>query len=239
MSPKKISSILSLIEIAENNLKNARDILSQLAKDSGISESRLRTSSVNKVVNNDESGALEVVEGYFDGESMIGDNGKTYPVPPNYASKTQLIIGDRMKWILTSERESFKLIKPAERERVIGTFGIEGNVFYVAVEGIEHPIRILKASATFAMKNFGMQIGDRVAVIIPRDNTPTWGALSSVVSSEEEAAAAAEHQSYQEQEEDSEEEYQEEVYNGPQEIEELQDYNVNEEASAEDENQYF
>lgn len=139
--------------------------------------------SVRRAVNPEEYDALEVVEGYFDGENMIGDNGKSYPVPPNYASKTQLIIGDRMKRILTTTRESFKLIKPAERQRVVGTFQIDPqqDLYYVDVDGFDQPVRILKASATFAMKNLSLQLGDRVAIIVPKDSTPLWGALSSVV----------------------------------------------------------
>jgi hypothetical protein len=190
MTPKKIASILSLIEISQNNLKLAKDQLMVLAGEKGVSVTPTATTdyeTVRRSVNPEEYDALEVVEGHFDGESMVGDNGKTYPVPPNYASKTQLIIGDRMKRILTTTRESFKLIKPAERQRVIGTFQIDPqqDLYYVDVDGLDQPVRILKASATFAMKNLGMQLGDRVAIIIPKDTTPLWGALVSVVTGEE------------------------------------------------------
>lgn len=195
MTPKKIASILSLIEISQNNLKQAKEQLMLLAGEKGVGITPNATTdyeSVRRSVNPEEYDALEVTEGYFDGESMVGDNGKLYPVPPNYASKTQLIIGDRMKRILTTTRESFKLIKPAERQRVVGAFQIDPqqDLYYVEVDGIEQPVRVLKASATFAMKNLGLQLGDRVAVIIPRDVTPVWGALSTVVSGEEESQYA-------------------------------------------------
>lgn len=182
MSPKKISSILSLIEISQNNLKTAKEQLMEYMQQKN---GEVEMTPIKKVVNPEEYSALEVVEGYFDGESMVGDNGKIYTVPPNYASKTQLIIGDRMKRILTQDRESYKLIKPAERDRVIGTFDIQGDDYLVHVPEIASPVRILKASATFAMKNLGMQPGDKVAIVIPRDVEATWGALSSVVSGEE------------------------------------------------------
>jgi hypothetical protein len=186
MSGKKIENILNLIEIAENNLKTARNLLIQVAGEKGIkpSPSPSISSTPSALKNNEEERALEVVEGYFDGESMIGDNGQTYIIPPNYASKTQLVIGDRMKWILTPEREVFKLIQPAPRERVIGTFAIEGENYVVLVDKYPSPIKILKASATFAMKNLGLQVGDEVAILIPRDATPVWGAFSSVVKSQ-------------------------------------------------------
>lgn len=179
---KKIQTILSLIEISENNLKNAKNILSMMLEDSGK-----KLSSDSSIVlspgkpSRDEENATSVVEGYFDGEYMIGDNGQSYVVPPNYASKTQLVIGDRMKWILTSQREIFKLIQPAERLKVEGVFVIEGDNYMVLVEDQPNPIKILKASATFAIKNHGLRVGDIVSLLIPKNTTPTWGALVSVL----------------------------------------------------------
>ena len=181
-SGKKIESVLNLIEIAENNLRTARNVLNQLVgydKTTKIPSASAVNVSLSK--SNDEEKALEVVEGYFNGEAMLGDNGQVYVVPPNYASKTQLVIGDRMKWILTPEREVFKLIQPAARERITGTFAIEGDSYFVLADNYPNPIKLLKASATFAMKNLGLNTGDEVAVFIPKDSTPNWGAFSSVV----------------------------------------------------------
>ncbi len=181
MSAKKVQSILSLIEIIESNLKTARILLTQLADEKGISTTTASTRPVAKSV--DEAEALEVVEGYFDGQQMIGDNGQVYIVPANYASKTQLVVGDRLKWILTPEREIYKPILLAPRERVIGTFTVEGEDFVVLVDKLARPVKILKASATYAIKNLGLQIGDEVSITIPKEATPTWGAFGSVVKS--------------------------------------------------------
>ncbi len=181
MSAKKIATILNLIEIAENNLKTTKSLLAQLSTPEKISSARSTTATGQS--STDEDSALEVIEGYFDGENMIGDNGQMYVVPPNYASKTQLVVGDRMKWIMTPERDIFKLIQPAPRERTTGTFTIEGDAYLVLVDRFPNPIQILKASATYAMKNLGLQIGDEVAITIPKDATPTWGAFNSIVKS--------------------------------------------------------
>jgi hypothetical protein len=178
-NPKKISQILNLIEIASNNIQTARTLLSSLATESGIKVTgEIRTPGTSST---DEDSALEVVEGFFDGENMIGDNGQIYTVPPNYASKTQLVIGDRMKWILTKDREVYKLILAAPRERVTGTFAIEGEHYVVLVDAYPTPIKILKASATYAIKNLGLTQGDEVAITIPKDTTPTWGAFNTVL----------------------------------------------------------
>jgi hypothetical protein len=179
MSSKKIETALSLIEVAEKNLKNAKEILQSLAQDPNQKTASVSQTDNRPVAprNREEEGALEVVEGYFDGENVIGDNGQIYPVPQNYASKTQLVIGDRMKWIMTPTREIFKLIQPATRKRVTGTFTIEGENYVVLVDEYPAPIKILKASATYAMKNLGLNIGDEVAIYVPQDATPTWGPL--------------------------------------------------------------
>lgn len=174
---KKIQSILSLIEIAENNLQNARNLLLQITDE----RSTGTTENTYKNISADESQAMDVIEGFFDGENMIGDNGQIYTVPQNYASKTQLVIGDRMKWMLTPDREVFKLIGQAARERIIGMFSMESDNYVVISEKHPKPIKILKASATFAMKNLGLNFGDEVVIIIPRGVTPSWGAFSSVV----------------------------------------------------------
>jgi hypothetical protein len=183
VSTKKIAALISQVDISLKSLSNIKDQLMSLAGENSISMDDIAAAATTsrRPINNEEFGALEVVEGYFNGESMTGDNGQTYTVPPNYASKTQLIIGDRLKRILTSDRESYKLTKPAERDRVVGTFQAEGENYWVFVKGITSPVQILKASATFAMKNLGLRLGDSVAIIVPKDTTPVWGALSSVV----------------------------------------------------------
>jgi hypothetical protein len=180
---KKVQTILSLIEIAENNIKNAKTLLNMMLEEQGKKPFDASIVLTPGKPSADENEAKEVVEGYFDGEYMIGDNGLTYIVPPNYASKTQLVIGDRMKWILTAKREIFKLIQPAEREKLEGVFAIEGDNYLVIVDSLEKPVKILKASATFAIKNHGLQVGDTVSILVPKNTTPSWGALISVIRS--------------------------------------------------------
>jgi len=184
MSPKKIETVLSLIEICDTNLQNVKKILSLYLTEKGVKLDDVATTNAIKNSNrssSDEKDALEVVEGFFDGENMVGDNGQIYPVPQNYASKTQLVVGDRMKWILTNYKEIFKLISPAPRQRATGNFTIEGDNYLVLVDEFPNPIKILKASATYAMKNLGLKIGDKIAIYIPKNGTPVWGAFISVV----------------------------------------------------------
>lgn len=41
-----------------------------------------------------------IIKGEFDGQHMAGEDGKRYPIPPNYASKSKLLTGDRLKLII-------------------------------------------------------------------------------------------------------------------------------------------
>jgi hypothetical protein len=186
MSAKKIETALSLLEVIESNLKTAKNLLKQIISEKGIVTESIHAKRTPGTPSQEESNALEVVEGYFDGENMVGDNSQIYPIPQNYASKTQLIIGDRMKWILTSNREIFKLIQPAKRRRVTGSFNIEGDNYVVLVDEFPIPVKILKASATYAMKNLDLKVGDTVAIYVPEETTPVWGAFISVVKNSEE-----------------------------------------------------
>lgn len=196
MTLKKIQTINNLLEIAELNLSNARSIMTGLLEDFSSSKSASATTSTGfadssaislgsaSKYSREEELAKEVVEGHFDGEYMIGDNGQTYIVPQNYASKTQLVVGDRMKWILTNTREIFKLIQPIERERVEGAFYINGDSYLVDIKKFDEPVKVLKASATFAMKTQDLEVGDTVAIMVPKSsNNPRWGALVNVIKS--------------------------------------------------------
>ena len=37
---------------------------------------------------------VKILEGVFDGQNMVGSDGRQYIVPPNYASKSKLVEGD-------------------------------------------------------------------------------------------------------------------------------------------------
>ncbi len=181
---KKLDTILSLLEICESNIKSAKAMLSQYSNPENNTNI---TSFSNSFAMQTSAEDPDAIDGYFDGENMIGDNKQLYLIPQNYASKSQLVVGDKLKWTLVKDpmngtyKEMYKLTNPVLREKVVGKFIIDGNTYAVMVDGYTSPIKILKASATFAMKNMGLQIGGDVAIYIPKHGTPLWGAFISVV----------------------------------------------------------
>ena len=58
----------------------------------------------------------KVIEGVFDGQNMVGSDGKTYPVPANYASKSKLVQGDILKLTIAEDGAFlYKQIGPIPR----------------------------------------------------------------------------------------------------------------------------
>ncbi len=163
---KQVKRLKALITEAETNLAAAKELLISVLGDDG------ETVSVKEAAQ-DLTG--KVMEGVFDGEAMIGPDGKTYPVPANYASKSKLVEGDILKLTIADDgRFVYKQIGPIERKQVIGTLINEDGMYYVEVSGKEY--RILLASVTY----FRLTVGDQVTVIIPADNEDaTWAAVEA------------------------------------------------------------
>jgi hypothetical protein len=51
------------------------------------------------------------VNGYFNGERMVGSDNKLYDVPKNYASKSKLVEGDMLRLIYTDKGHVYKQVK--------------------------------------------------------------------------------------------------------------------------------
>ncbi len=173
MSPtEQISKILRMIEAAEASLKSARELLSEVAPDATAAHAPMKVEDA-KVY---ESGETQIIEGTFDGQNMIGPNEKIFPVPANYASKSKLVEGDRLKLtIMPNGSFVYKQIAPIEREFVKGTLVKEDGQFKVVAGGKSY--RVLLASVTYYKGN----MGDEVTLIVPKDRESMWGTIEAVI----------------------------------------------------------
>ena len=119
----------------------------------------------------------KVIEGVFDGQMMLGPDGKSYPIPANYASKSKLVEGDILKLTIADDGSFiYKQIGPVERRQVIGTLTQHDGIYYVEAGGREY--RILLASVTY----FRISLGDQVTIIVPEDNPDaTWAAVEAAL----------------------------------------------------------
>lgn len=168
-SPEKIQALREMIYNAEKTLQGAKAMLLQL-------EGKKKVGRRKKVSLEDEE-AGRVTEGTFDGQIMIGTDGKQYPVPANYASKSKIVEGDMLKLTITPEGSFiYKQIGPVERKRLIGVVNqdSDGN-FFITAEG--KPFRVLLASITY----FKVEPGDEVTLVVPRDIDSDWGSIENVI----------------------------------------------------------
>ena len=163
---KQIKRLKSLIREAETNLQAAHELLISL-----VGEDPEITSQ------NRETIGGKVLEGVFDGQNMVGSDGKTYPVPANYASKSKLVQGDILKLTIGDDGAFlYKQIGPIPRKQVVGVLVQREGHYYVEVG--ERDYRVLLASVTY----FKAKPGDQISVNIPEDNADTeWAALEAAL----------------------------------------------------------
>jgi len=128
----------------------------------------------------ESSGSGKVVEGVFDGQNMIGSDGKMYTVPPNYASKSRLVEGDILKLVIKDDGMFvFKQIGPIERKRETGKIAYDaatGGYVVMVIDGDE-TWKVLTASVTF----YKGEPGDEAIVLVPKSAPTTWAAIENVI----------------------------------------------------------
>jgi len=163
---KQVKRLRALLSDAETNLAAAKELLfSIVGEDDDLPK---RTA---------EEVAGKVVEGVFDGQTMHDAEGKSYPVPANYASKSKLVEGDILKLTIAEDGSFiYKQIGPVARRQLIGTLVQHDGAYYV--EAGDKEFRVLLASVTF----FRAHVGDQVSIIIPEDNREAeWAAVEAVL----------------------------------------------------------
>lgn len=163
---KQIKRLRSLIQEAETNLAAATELLVSLVGDDEKVAAIPRDDNIGKVI-----------EGVFDGQNMVGSDGKIYPVPANYASKSKLVQGDILKLTIADDGSFlYKQIGPIPRKQVVGTLKLENGHYYVDVNGKDY--RVLLASVTY----FKAKPGDQVSVNLPEDDSlADWAALEAAL----------------------------------------------------------
>lgn len=163
---KQIKRLKALIQEAETSLAAAKELLVSLVGDEGVSTPAPTDENIGKVI-----------EGVFDGQNMVGSDGKTYPVPANYASKSKLVQGDILKLTIADDGSFlYKQIGPIPRKQVVGTLELKDGHYFVNVNN--KPYRVLLASVTY----FKAKPGDQVSVNIPQDEVDAeWAALEAAL----------------------------------------------------------
>lgn len=133
-----------------------------------------------------EDGQTKIVEGVFDGEAMVGSDGKQYDVPANYASKSKLVEGDILKLTINPDGSFlFKQIGPSERSRVVGILAYNPTEGRYLVTSNDKKWNILTASVTY----FKGKPGDEAVILVPKNTPSRWAAVENIISKKEAVSA--------------------------------------------------
>ncbi len=156
----------SLISEAETSLAAAKELLISLVGDDPMVLTSTKDDNLGKII-----------EGVFDGQNMVGSDGKTYPVPANYASKSKLVQGDILKLTIADDGTFlYKQIGPIARKQLVGSLELREGHYFVVVG--DHSYQVLLASVTY----FKAKPGDQVSVNVPEEDVNAeWAALEAAL----------------------------------------------------------
>lgn len=175
------ADLLELLEAAQMKIDEIRRML--VAKGVRIDTSTLRSRPSIMPPSVDPEGS-KVIEGTFDGQNMLGPDGKQYSVPANYASKSKLVEGDVLKLTITRDGSFiYKQIGPIDRQRLIGQLSRDevSGEYRVLADGRSY--KVLLASITY----FKGEPGDEVVVLVPAAGETRWAAVENIIKQSETA----------------------------------------------------
>jgi bifunctional DNA-binding transcriptional regulator/antitoxin component of YhaV-PrlF toxin-antitoxin module len=184
---QNLALIVQMIEAAEKNIQSAKQLLRESL--GGVSMPRVSAAALaEKAKDLSVSEGGKVIEGVFDGQNMVGPDGKQYPVPANYASKSKLVEGDVLKLTIAEDGSFiYKQIGPIERRKVLGMLmQDEKGDYKVIAEGKTY--KVLLASLTY----FKAEAGDEVTIVVPQEGDSQWAAVEHVIKKGEGASSDVE-----------------------------------------------
>ncbi|OGL86042.1 hypothetical protein A3I40_03230 [Candidatus Uhrbacteria bacterium RIFCSPLOWO2_02_FULL_48_12] len=170
----KLALAMELVTQAENMLVQARQLIQTTVS--------LPLPKITRTIESADAGIDDsrTIEGVFDGQQMIGPDGKHYSVPANYASKSKLIEGDLLKLTITAKGAFvYKQIGPIARRRLRGVLirNQAGHEYSVKVH--DRLYRVLTASVTY----FKGHEGDEVIILVPENGESKWAAVENIMKS--------------------------------------------------------
>ena len=172
-----VNTLRQALDNASAQLNQAKQLLDNLGIHANM-EPALKLQQ-QSVAQQDYEGNSQVVEGIFNGQNMVGPDGKIYTVPANYASKSKLVEGDLLKLTIRPDGSfMYKQVGPVERKRVVGSlvYDLETGDYTVVVQ--ERAYKVIKASITY----YKGEPGDEVVLLVPEAGDSLWGAVENVIS---------------------------------------------------------
>ncbi len=172
----KIDELKEAIAKIELELNKTKALFQELG--GGVETSPAMDAKARDLGSETINGQDKVIEGVFDGQQMIGPDGKRYSIPANYCSKSKLVEGDILKLIIKPDGSFvYKQIGPIERKRIKGILVKElvSGDFKIKIDNQEY--KVLKASVTY----FKGQENDQVIGLVPQDGEAIWAAVENII----------------------------------------------------------
>lgn len=171
---KQIEELRQTVEELKASLGVATEMLGRLEGKTPDDDSASLTAQRDGALNS------KVIEGVFDGKDMVGPDNRRYTVPANYASKSKLVEGDRLKLsIMEDGTFVYKQIGPIERKRVRATLMYDEDLGeYQAMAEGGRTYKLIKAAVTY----YHGDQGDEVIILLPEDNPGCrWAAVENII----------------------------------------------------------
>ncbi len=169
-----VDILRNVLEETQNNIRRALEVL--YSKNVDISSIKTRISKATIAPSADDTD--RIIEGVFNGEFMVGSDGKEYSIPPNYASKSKLVEGDILKLTITKNGSFiYKQIGPIDRDKLKAVLlqdEITGDWYAVSDS---RRWKLITASVTY----FRGQAGDEVVILIPKNSKSLWAAVENII----------------------------------------------------------
>jgi|GEM_PF-1161503 len=123
------------------------------------------------------------LEGVFDGKYLISDTGEKLEVPANYAAKSRIVFGDRLKAYEDEGKQMFKQLEKVSRKKVPAVISKKEGKFFALTEFGSHEI------SAIAVEFNHVSVNDKIQVILPETNTKApYAALDKILEQKEGAA---------------------------------------------------
>ncbi len=170
-----LQALQELINNAERSLCHAKNLIGHLAPKPSKKSDAIKEPEGHVYKN----GSDQIIEGVFDGQDMIGVDKKTYPVPANYASKSKIVEGSKLKCVIKTDGTlQYKIIKEGAFIASTGTIIRDGDHFVVVSQ--DGMYRLLPAAVTYIRA----RVGDRIAIRIPKTDKATYAAIEARIPTE-------------------------------------------------------
>jgi hypothetical protein len=156
--------------MSEKEINKITDLLNKIKAD---------VARLEKMLEDAEKSDLEQVpgiEGEFDGVYMVTKGGEKYEVPSNYAAKSRILFGDKLKMVEVDGKNRFKQVEKSKKKKIEGIISKKEGKWYILSDSGSY--RLSDAAAEFQ----GVEINDEAIAVIPADNLSVpFAALDKVL----------------------------------------------------------